>query len=51
MMACAIGDPEHRGIYVGSLDGGTQKFLVHTESSALYASPGYLLYVEGVPRI
>jgi serine/threonine protein kinase len=41
------GDPEHRGIYVGSLDGGTQKFLLHTESSALYASPGYLLYVEG----
>ena len=41
------GEPEHRGIYVGSLDGGTQKFLVHTESSALYASPGYLLYVEG----
>src|SRR5271163_702016 len=41
------GDPEHRGIYVGSLDGGTQNFLVHTESSALYASPGYLLYVDG----
>jgi len=41
------GDPEHRGIYVGSLDGGTQKFLIHTGSSALYASPGYLLYVEG----
>jgi len=41
------GDGEHRGIYVGSLDGGIQKFLLHTESSAVYASPGYLLYVDG----
>ncbi|MGA2344706.1 MAG: protein kinase [Candidatus Sulfotelmatobacter sp.] len=41
------GDPEHRGIYAGSLDGGIQKFLVHTQSGAVYASPGYLLYVDG----
>ena len=41
------GDSEHHGIYAGSLEGGTQKFLLHTESSALYAWPGYLLYVEG----
>jgi serine/threonine protein kinase/Tol biopolymer transport system component len=41
------GDPEHRGIYVGSLDGGTQKFLIRTESSAIYAGPGYVLYVDG----
>jgi serine/threonine protein kinase len=41
------GDPEHHGIYVGRLDGGIQKFLLHTESSAVYASPGYLLYVDG----
>jgi serine/threonine protein kinase len=41
------GDSEHRGIYAGSLDGGIQKFLVHTESSAVYAAPGYLLYVDG----
>jgi eukaryotic-like serine/threonine-protein kinase len=41
------GEPEHRGLYVGSLDGGIQKFLLHTESSAVYASPGYLLYVDG----
>jgi Tol biopolymer transport system component len=40
-------DPEHRGIYVGSLDGGPQKFLVRTGSSAVYAWPGYLLYVDG----
>ena len=41
------GDPKQRGIYVGSLDGGIQKFLLHTESSAVYAWPGYLLYVDG----
>jgi serine/threonine protein kinase len=41
------GDPERRGIYIGSLDGGIQKFLLRTESSAVYASPGYLLYVDG----
>jgi Tol biopolymer transport system component len=41
------GDPEQRGVYVGSLDGGIQKFLLHTESSAVYAWPGYLLYVDG----
>ncbi|MGC1451093.1 MAG: protein kinase, partial [Candidatus Sulfotelmatobacter sp.] len=41
------GDPEHRGLYAGSLDGGIQKFLLHTESSAVYASPGYLIYVDG----
>jgi len=41
------GEPEHHGIYVGSLDGGTGKFLLRTESSAVYAWPGYLLYVEG----
>jgi Tol biopolymer transport system component len=40
-------DPEHRGIYAGSLDGGAPKFLVRTKSSAVYASPGYLLYVDG----
>ena len=41
------GEPEHRGIYVGSLDGATQKFLIRTESSAIYAWPGYVLYVDG----
>ncbi|MGC1437100.1 MAG: protein kinase [Terriglobales bacterium] len=41
------GDPEHRGVYVGSLEGGAQKFLLQTESSAVYAWPGYLLYVVG----
>ena len=41
------GEPEHRGVYVGSLDGGTQRFLICSESSAVYASPGDLLYVDG----
>jgi serine/threonine protein kinase len=41
------GGAEHRGIYVGSVDGETQKFLVRSETSALYASPGYLLYLDG----
>jgi Tol biopolymer transport system component len=41
------GDPAQHGVYVGSLDGGTQKFLVRSESSAIYAWPGYVLYVEG----
>ncbi len=40
-------DAEHLGIYAGSLDGGTPKFLVRTDGSAVYASPGYLLYVDG----
>jgi len=41
------GDSAQHGIYVGSIDGGTQKFLVRSESSAIYASPGYVLYVDG----
>ena len=41
------GDPEHHGIYIGALEGGAQRFLLRTESSAVYAWPGYLLYVEG----
>jgi eukaryotic-like serine/threonine-protein kinase len=34
------------GVYAGSLDGKTKKLLVHSNASALYASPGYLLYLE-----
>jgi eukaryotic-like serine/threonine-protein kinase len=41
------GDPGHHGVYVGSIDGRIQKFLVRSESSAVYALPGYLLYVDG----
>jgi eukaryotic-like serine/threonine-protein kinase len=35
----------HDGIYIGSLDGKTNKFLVNTHSNAAYAS-GYLLYLN-----
>jgi serine/threonine protein kinase len=41
------GDSPQHGVYVGSIDGTTQKFLVRSESSAIYAWPGYVLYVEG----
>jgi Tol biopolymer transport system component len=38
---------EHSGIYVGALDGKTTKLLVRANSSAVYASPGYVLFVDG----
>lgn len=31
---------------MGSLDGQAPKFLVHSESNALYADPGYLLFLR-----
>jgi len=36
-----------RGIYVSSLDEETPKFIVRSDSSALYGWPGYLLSVDG----
>ena len=41
------GEPEHRGIYIGSVDREPQKFLLRAESSSQYAWPGYLLYLDG----
>ena len=38
---------EHRGVYVGSLDGTADKQLLKTDANAIYVSPGYLLYVNG----
>jgi len=38
--------PDHRGIYVGSLDSKDARRLVSVESSAAYAAPGYLLFVR-----
>ena len=35
------------GIYLGSLDGKDRKFLVQADSDALYAPPGYLLFLKG----
>ena len=37
----------HGGLYAGALDGTPTKFLVGQDSSGVYASPGYLLWVEG----
>ena len=38
---------EYRGVYVGSVDGEREKFLVHSETAGVYAWPGYLLYLDG----
>ncbi|MGO9642642.1 MAG: protein kinase domain-containing protein [Candidatus Acidiferrales bacterium] len=35
------------GIYVGSLDGKERQFLFPADSDALYAPPGYLLFLRG----
>ena len=37
---------EHRGIFVGSLDGKTRKLLIRCEFSAAYVAPGYLLFLR-----
>ncbi len=39
--------PEYRGIYVGSLDGGSKRLLIRSDTSGVYAWPGYLLYLDG----
>jgi serine/threonine protein kinase len=41
------GLPEQQGIYAGSIDGKTKKRLLPHESAAVYAAPGYLLYLDG----
>jgi Tol biopolymer transport system component len=40
---------EQRGVYAGALDGHTKKLLLRARSdtNAFYASPGYLLFVDG----
>ena len=37
---------EATGIYVASLDSGKQKFIMASRSNAIYAPPGYLLFVR-----
>jgi serine/threonine protein kinase len=39
--------PDQNGVYVGSLDGQTKKRLIALNSTAVYALPGYLLFVDG----
>ena len=41
-----IGNGDQNGVYVGSLDGKTKKLLVRDLTSAVYAEPGYLLFVR-----
>ena len=43
----SMGSTNANGIYVGSLDGKERKFLFSTDSDALYATPGYLLFLRG----
>lgn len=35
------------GIYIGSLGSGERKFLLASDSDALYAAPGFLLFLRG----
>jgi Tol biopolymer transport system component len=39
-------EPEHRGVYAGSLDSGEKKRILSETSEAAYAPPGYLLFVR-----
>ncbi len=41
------GQQDTNGIYVGSIDGKTKKLVVNLRTNAVYASPGYLLFVDG----
>ncbi len=38
--------PATGGVFVGSLDGNTPKIMIPSESDALYAPPGYLLFLR-----
>ena len=38
---------EYSGIYVGSLDSSESKLLVQSDAGAMYAPPGYLLFLRG----
>jgi serine/threonine protein kinase/Tol biopolymer transport system component len=35
------------GVFAGSLDGGPLRLILHTDSSAIYAPPGYILFIQG----
>jgi hypothetical protein len=38
---------EQQGIYAGSIDGTLKKRLLPVDTEAVYATPGYLLYLDG----
>ncbi len=37
---------QNRGVYVGSLDGSSPKFLLPSQTNAIYAPPGYVFFVR-----
>jgi eukaryotic-like serine/threonine-protein kinase len=39
-------DPQNNATYAASLDGGERKLLVHGDSNAVFAPPGYLLFLR-----
>jgi len=41
------GSADRTGVYAGSLDGNTKNLLLHVGASAVYAPPGYLLFLNG----
>jgi eukaryotic-like serine/threonine-protein kinase len=43
----AVGTGEINGIFLSSLDGKQRQFLFPADSDALYAAPGYLLFLRG----
>ena len=38
--------PENSGTYAASVDGGEPKLIVHCDSNAIYAAPGYLFLIR-----
>lgn len=42
-----VASKEHRGIYLGALDGTPERLLIQRDSSAIYTPPGFLLYGDG----
>jgi eukaryotic-like serine/threonine-protein kinase len=42
-----LGSSDRGGVYLGSLDGKTKKRLIPVRTSAVYAHPGYVLFVNG----
>lgn len=46
IFSAALGQPETRGVYLASLDGGEPRRILQVDTSAMYAPPGFLLYVS-----
>ena len=46
IFSASLGQPEARGVFVASLDGGESRRILDVDTSAMYAPPGFLLYVS-----